>query len=686
MIKTNDSTKIDNEKPKDLNIYQFPFAVNPNPSEVINIMPLLRKHKDNVEEMIRKLGDDVKVAYDADERSRKGWLAGVARSIKLFSNFVDHRLDATHYSNSNLPMLAIACLQFHARAFDALIPPKEIVNIIAFGDEDIPKAERVKRWMNYELIHKMEEFEEGMDNSLLQLPIEGSVFRKTGYDPVKKRNISEYISAQNLVVPYTTKVTIEDAPRKTHVIYLSEYEMSFRAVHGIFDKENTALAIKGTVRSTPGIVDKVSQDVQGVQQSNVVTNDDKEIGTIKILEQHCWKDFDGDNIAEPYVITVDYTTGLVLRITDRRYYDTAGKMQVIEYFTHYKLIPNPEGFYGLGFGILLTGLNEAANDIVNEVIEAGYLANTQGGFVSKRSGIKRGTLTFKRGEYKEVDTYIDDIAKAIMHLEFKGPNQTLYAVLGLLYEYSKLVSSISETMTGQLPASDTPATTVMALIEEGRKVFSSIHKRIHRAFKKELKKLFRLNSIFLDEAEYKRVLGDKFVEQVAAAGIVISRADFADTLDVLPVSDPNIISRAEKVLKAQQAYQTIISSPVTAGNQKAAFISLKRYFEALEIPNIDELMQSLPEPPDLPPEEENGEFLKNKTSKVYPQQNHSEHLVVHDSLINGAYGGQLTPDSLKMVDAHKREHISFMYMADTTSNRAHVNAQALAVAAQAGRL
>ena len=152
------------------------------------------------------------------------------------------------------------------------------------------------------------------------------------------------------------------------------------------------------------------------------------------------------------------------------------------------------------------------------------------------------------------------------------------------------------------------------------------------------------------------------------------------------MSDPNIISRAEKVLKAQQAYQTIISSPVTAGNQQAAFIALKRFFEALEVPNIDELLQLPPEAPNLPAEDENALFLQNKFSKVYPNQNHAEHIAVHDSLVNGAYGGQLTTDSMRMIDAHKREHLAFMYSQDVASEKALKNAQALSTAAQAMRL
>jgi hypothetical protein len=384
------------------------------------------------------------------------------------------------------------------------------------------------------------------------------------------------------------------------------------------------------------------------------------------IEQHRWWDLDGDGLAEPVVITVDYESQMVVRITDRRYYDWQGNMQTLEYFTHYYLIPNPEGFYGLGFGILLSGLNEAANEIVNEVIDAGHLANMQGGFITRRSGIKRGSLLFKRGEFKEVETYVDDLKKAIYSFDFKGPNQTLYAVLGLLFEYSKLVSSVSETMTGQLPASDTPATTVMALIEEGRKVFSTIHKRIHKSFKRELHKLFRLNSIFLDEQRYFMVLGDNQQPLIGPDGRPvqeqIGRSDFSNNIDVIPVSDPNIVSRAEKILKAQQTYELTLSSPITGRNGDAITKAQRRLYEALEVSNIDELLLPPGPPPDISPEEENAGIIQQSPATALPHQDHQYHMATHEELVNGPFAEELTPEAKKLLQQHIQQHVAFMYL------------------------
>lgn len=648
------------------------------PSEVVNIVDII-KNWGNGDSVLTEIGDQVCIDFDNDDSSRREWKEGVQRSIKLFTNFLPRKTSPwDNASNINLPMLAVACLQFQARAFDAIIPPKGVVNTIATGDEDLLKADRVAKYMNYELLYKMDDFEEGMDKSLIQLPIEGTVFRKTYFDPIAGRNRSEYISASDLVVSYNYKGSVEDAPRKTHVLYMRQNDINMRARAGIYtsDAFNTIPAVMDVVPISDTIR-KTADEIKGISSSpNPFDRDPYRI----VLEQHRGWDLDGDGIEEPYVITVDYATRKVWRITDRRFADWKGDIQTIEYFTKYDLIPDPEHFYGLGFGILLTGINEAANEIVNEVIDAGHLANMQGGFISRRSGIKRGSLTFKRGEFKEVDTYIDDLKKAIFSFDFKGPNQTLYAVLGLLYEYSKLVSSVSETMTGQLPASDTPASTVMALIEEGRKVFSSIHKRIHRAFKKELSKLFRLNSIFLDERTYFLLIGTDRIPVMDENGrtieIPIGRSDFTNKIDVIPVSDPMITSRAEKVMKAQTAYQLTLTSPLTASNQNAIFEAQKALYEALEIPNWSSILQPPPPPPDLSPEDENAQMIQEKPVTALPHQDHLHHIGVHDQFVNGEFGMELSPTTKQLLQQHRQQHLAGLYMQQVQEQQI-ANAKAL---------
>lgn len=638
-------------------------------SEVANIIDSIEATTDQIfpsyyseqtllsgEKMLEEMGQVVAKEYEQDLESRKTWESNTADQLKLFTSFMDIKTSPwSGCSNVNLPLLTVAALQFHARAYDALLPAKGVVQVVNTGDEDIERGERVGKYMNFQLYYEIKDFEEGMDKTLLQLPIVGCVFRKTYYDEINQVVTSSYISAADFIVNYGA-YNLDSTPRKTHVLYMDKNDIRKRVKEGIFIQKAWDLSWDASYLNAQ------------VPRSAIKEMIDKTIGEKEtrtdiipriILEQHRLWDIDRDGIAEPVVITVDYLDKKVLRVTDRRVknFDT-GKVDTIEYFTKYSFIPNPEGFYDLGFGTLIRGLNESANSIVNEVIDAGSLANLQGGFIMKRSGMRKGNLKFKMGEFQEVDTHLDDLQKAIYSFNFRGPNQTLYAVLGLLYEYSKLVSSISETMTGQLPASDTPASTVLALIEEGRKVFSSIHKRIHRSFKHELGKIYRLNGVFLDEKKYFKALGDTRIPQ--GNTMQIGRYDFKGTLDVIPVSDPNITSEAEKIMKAEQALKNIIELDPQNGN--AIFAARKRYFEALGVPNISELLQPPPPPPDLPQEEENAAMITERPATVLPNQDHLHHLDVLEDLITGAYSGQLTPTAKKLVEAHKRDHIAGHYL------------------------
>ena len=643
-------------------------------TELINIVGAVQRKEDG-ERILREMGDRVALDFDNDKVSRSEWEYNTAEAIKLFTGFMPPKtIPWENCSNVCLPLLAIACLQFQARAYDALVPPRGVVNTIATGGEgDIAKADRVRKYMDFQLLHKMETFEEGMDKTLMQLPIVGSVFRKTYFDLNDVVVNSEYVSAADVVINYNTKVGIEKAHRKTHILYLMETEVNERVDKGIFDSGVRGLG-PGSIATLKSPIKEASDQAQGIKPSP----DSLDIPRV-FLEQHRGWDLDGDGVEEPYIITIDYETKKVARITDRRYIDFLGRKGVVEHFTHYVFIPNPEGFYGLGFGLLHSRMNKAANDIINEVVDAGELANRQGGFVSRRSGIKRGGLSFVQGEFKEVDTYIDDINKAIFKFDFPGPNQTLYAVLGLLFEYSKLLASISETMTGQLPASDTPATTVMALIEEGRKVFSTIHKRIHRSFKKELKKIFRLNSIYLDEIEYY-----VFLEADKTMQGEIGKRDFVSTIDVIPVSDPNITSRVEKVLKAQQVYQTTMTNPLTAQNPTVIFNATRRLYEALEVPNIPEILQPPQPPQDVPPEQENAMAMNEQPINVLPQQDHMNHVAVHEDMMNGAFADELSPASKKILEKHRKEHVAHLYLASAEQLKAQ--GAALESQARAGRI
>ena len=644
------------------------------PKEVNNMVEFIRAHKEeafpsylsptqrkNGVDCLKEMATVAIEDYKIDLESRKEWEDNVAEQLKLMTSFMEEKTDPwVNCSNINLPFLAIAVIQFQSRVFEAIIPPREVVKAFPTGDEDIKRAERVSKYMNYQLLYEMEDFEEGMDKSLFQLPVVGSMFRKTYYDPVKKQVVSKYRSSIDVVVNYGVDI-YDNAERTTDTIYMYPSDIKKRVILGVFSEDADGLG-PGSVFRQPSKIRETADNASGVKDVTQWRSNPR-----TLLEQHRGWDLDGDGVNEPYIITVDFETEKVIRVIKRSYEDSLGNAKVTDYFTYYGFIPNPEGFYHLGFGSLLRGLNESANTIVNEVIDAGSLANRQGGFVSKRSGIKKGTIKFRMGEFQEVDAYVDDINKAIYNFNFKGPNDTLYAVLGLLYEYGKLVTSVSETMTGQLPSSDTPATTVMALIEEGRKVFSAIHKRIHRSFKKELRKIYHLNSIYLPENIYFKVLGDNNIP--SGPSEQVGRADFLDIYDVIPVSDPNITSRAEKVLKAKELLTDVRANPLTVNDQKANYIATKRYYEALDIPGIAEVLKEPGPPLDIPQEEEIAQMMMERPVEVLPQQDHLQHLRILENFINGVFFSDISPRTNDLVAGHEKAHKAQLYLQTTKGSQ-----------------
>jgi hypothetical protein len=417
----------------------------------------------------------------------------------------------------------------------------------------------------------------------------------------------------------------------------------------------------GTITETQlvmGDIKAESDNIEGIQSSPT----EEKLKRV-ILEQHCYWDLDGDGIAEPYVFTVDKETKKLLRVTKRMYIDNNGIEHEVEYFQHYYFFYNPEGYYGLGFGHILEGINEAASSVLNQIIDAGTLSNVIGGFINRRSNIKKGDIQFEMGKFKGVDVNADDIRKAIYTFDFKGPNTVLFSVLSLLQDYAKRVTTVSEALTGELPRSDTPATSMMAAIEQGMKVFSTIHKRIHRGLKQELKKLYRINSIYTDNNEYLAILGQIYVQRAQREGILIdAQTDYAGEMDVFPVSDPTIISRTEKVAIAEMVLRQVMSNPVTAQDPEIRREAYKRFYKAIGVPNYESLLEKEQIPPDLPQEQELAMMLNEQAVQALPQQNHLEHINTIDDFMESTYVDELTPRGKRLVEAHRRAHIAFQYL------------------------
>ena len=624
-------------------------------------------------EDLEELGKKVVSDYEIDLGTRTDWEKKRAQWLELFMGHVKEKtFPWPKAANIPVPILTTAVIQFQARAYEALMPAKNKIKIDTTGTEDDLRSDRVSRHMNYQLNYGMEDFEEGWDVSLFQLPINGSIFRKTYYDPVLEQNVSKYCPVTDIVVDYNTNPM--DVPKRlTHVLYFDKDDMKVREELGVFDGiDEQALEGGGDQASLHMAQTEIRPIIDGLESQQQPPASEDTPRTV--LEQHRWWDLDGDGVEEPYVVTVDKETQQVIRITKRKRQD--GK--VVNYFTHYYFFPNPEGYYGLGFGHILAGLNEAAKSILNQIIDAGTLANLSGktGFVNKRAGLRKGDVQLKLGDYTGVDVNSDDIRKSIYSFDFPGPSQVLFAVLGLLQDMSDRVTTVSETMHGELPSSDTPATAIVSAVEQGMKVFSTIHKRIHRTFKKELKKIYLLNELYTEQEDYLAILGDFYVQKAQENQVEIDvKADYAQGFDVMPVSDPNITSRAEKVAIAEQVLQHTLQNPFTGNNPNAVFAAYGNFYESLGIDDWQKFYPPPPPPPDLPQEQENGMFLREQDVDALPQQLHTEHLRIMADFEISTYFDELSARGKNLFDQHRQQHLGFQYEQDVAQGNLVPNTQ-----------
>lgn len=519
-----------------------------------------------------EIGKDVVEGYDSDLASRKPWEADL-------KNWTELALQVTHEktfpwpnaANIKYPLLSTAAMQFAARAYPTLIPSNgQVVKCKVIGsDPDGQKtmrAERVAKHMSYQVMEEMDEWEEDMDKLLLSVPIAGTAFKKTYWDAAKQRNCSKLVLPKSLVVNYYAR-SLEDAERVTEVFYLTRRQIKERQNRKLFLDIDLGDPITDSLDQTTTTVNNVFQHDTANDNATPYT----------ILEQHCFIDLDDDGYSEPYVVTVEAATQKVLRITPRFVADDVelsddGKKIVsitpMQYYTKYGFIPNPDGgFYDIGFGRLLGPLNNSANTLINQLVDAGSLSNLQAGFIGKGLRIKMGESRFQPGEWKAVNAIGDDLKKQIFPLPVREPSQVLFNLLDLLLKSGKELASVAEIFVGKMPGQNTPATTTMATIEQGMKVFTAVYKRLYRALTSEFRKLYKLNKIYLNPQEEIDVLDEP-----------IQQSDyFGPEKDIVPAADPNAVSSQEKQTKVQAVMQILQLGTVDP------MWATKLYMEAHEI-------------------------------------------------------------------------------------------------------
>lgn len=478
-------------------------------------------------------------------------------------------------ANIKYPLVATACIQFAARVYPQLMNEQGgIVKAKVLGEDaqglKEQRADRIGKHMSWQLAEQMTEWEEDMDKLFHMLPAVGTVFKKTYFCPIRGRNFSLVLSPFDVTVNDKHKGAFADCRRISHDLWLYKNDVVEREMSGLF---------------SGGISDLM----------DTANEDEAEL----FIEQHMWYDLDGDGYAEPYIMTIHEASGKPARLVANYDVDTIKsdgedliRIGAVEYFTKYSFIPRASGgVYDLGFAHILGPINETMSTLINQLLDAGTLANTGGGFIDKRLRLPGGNMTFGLGEWKPVEVLGGVLKDGLVPNPIRDPSNVLFQLLSMLDEAGQKLASVTDLMTGETPSQNTPATTVLTLIDQGMKVFSSIYKRIHRAMKQELKKLYRLNSIHLDADEY-------FIFQDIKG--VVSSDDYAmDDLDIVPVADPTISSQAAELARAQALLQTLPSNP------EGRLAILTRYYKAIKVNNVEELVEGItaaqqqPPPPNL---------------------------------------------------------------------------------------
>ena len=530
------------------------------------------------------IGNDVVEGYETDKASREPWEKDLKTWTELALQISGNKTYPwPNAANIKYPLLATAAMQFAARAYPTLVPSDgKIVKCRVIGfdhdGEKTKRAERISKHMSYQVLEEMEDWEEDMDKLLICLPIAGTCFKKTYWNPNKQRNCSILVLPKTLVVNYFCR-RLEEAERITEVLTQTKRKVKELQNQGLYLDVKLSDPSVGTEDPTKSINEAFQN----------TTSEDNTTPYI-VLEQHTYLDLDQDGYSEPYIVTVELDSHKVLRIIPRFNGDSVivdEKSKVIsieatQYYTKYSFIPNPDGgFYDLGFGRLLGPLNNSANTIINQLVDAGSLSNLQSGFIGKGLRIKMGETKFVPGEWKAVNATGDDIKKQIFALPVREPSDVLFKLLDLLLKSGKELASVAEIFVGKMPGQNTPATTTMATIEQGMKVFTSVYKRVYRSLASEFKKIYKLNREYMNNEEYIAVL-DEPVQQEDYKG---------PENDIYPGADPTAVSSQEKQAKIQAVMQLL-----QLGTIDPMAVTML-YLEAHEIPNPEKLMkQPQPQP------------------------------------------------------------------------------------------
>jgi hypothetical protein len=606
-------------------------------------------HFDNLAELLPEdvlgpLGSELNSNYMDYKESRKEWEHTYITGLDLLGFKYENRTEpfagaagATH------PVLAEAVTQFQALAYKELLPADGPVRTQIIGaptPEKEMQSERVKEYMNWQLMDQMKEYEPEFDQMLFYLPLAGSAFKKIYYDALLGRAVSKFVPAEDLVVPYSA-TSLEDATAVIHVVKTSQNDLRKQQVNGFY--RDIELGEPADVESD---LDKKERELEGIQKTQ---NED----IYNVLEFHIDLDLEGfedrdeegefTGIKLPYIVTIEEATREVLAI--RRNYEPADPLKKkISYFVHFKFLPGL-GFYGFGLIHMIGGLSRTATAALRSLLDAGTLSNLPAGFKMRGIRIRDDAQAIAPGEFRDVDAPGGNIKDAFMALPFKEPSQTLLQLMGVVVSAGQRFASIADLQVGDGNQQAAVGTTV-ALLERGSRTMSAIHKRIYVSLKHEFKMLGRI---------FKTYLPAEYPYDVVGGTRQIKQQDFDDKIDILPIADPNIFSQSQRISIAQAELQLAQSNP----QMHNMYNAYRAMYEALGVKNIDTILVQPEKPTPMDPAVEAIQSLGGKPFQAFKGQDHRAHITAHLNFMSSSMA-RGNPQITASMQKNIFEHISLM--------------------------
>tara|TARA_R110002012_G_scaffold214202_1_gene385317 strand:- start:550 stop:2943 length:2394 start_codon:yes stop_codon:yes gene_type:complete len=563
-----------------------------------------------------RIASDLLGEFESNKSSRQEWEDTYKNGLELLGfNYEERTTPFRGASGVTHPLLAEAATQFQAQAFNELLPSSGPVRTVVVGKDTREKqdqAHRVKQFMNYYITNVMEDYTPDMDQMLFYLPLAGSAFKKIYYDESLGRAISKFVPAENLVVPYDTS-DLDTCPNITQVVRMDLNDLRKKQVAGVY-MDIDVIPSQGEIT---GVRDEIDR-IDGFEPNQI--NYD-----CTLLECHVDLDLEGyedmgedgepTGIKVPYIVTISQDNGEILSIR-RNFAEDDEKRQKIHYFVHYKFLPG-FGFYGLGLIHTIGGLARSATSSLRQLIDAGTLSNLPAGFKARGLRIRDDDDPLQPGEFRDVDAPGGAIRDSLMPLPFKGPDQTLFNLLGFVVQAGQRFATITNMKVGDGDQSAAVGTTI-AMLEQGSRVMSAVHKRLHYAMRLEFKILARVMGESLPQ---------EYPYSVAGDDATVMAKDFDDRVDIVPVSNPNVFSQAQRIALAQTKLQLAAQAPEIHNMHEV----YRDMYEALGVNDVDRLMQALPdeEPRPTDPAQENINVLDQMRLHAFTGQDHQAHIVSH---------------------------------------------------------